>query len=129
MLAPVAAVQIATWNGYGFVAVLKHPGPPKNAVITVGTPSTVMQVVKQRPAHAIVPKRKRRSLRQRDLFGDESKRSAFWQARSYDFKRMDDEEARGEAPVFQRDQKLGRPAMRFGSLAARTSWAAFWHGK
>ena len=51
----------------------------------VGTPSTVMQVVKQRTARALLPKRKRRSLRQGNLFGDESKGRAFWQARSYDF--------------------------------------------
>ena len=50
----------------------------------VGTPSTVMQVLKQRTAHALLPKRKRRNPRQRNLFGDEPKR-AFWQARSYDF--------------------------------------------
>ena len=51
----------------------------------VGTPSTVMQVVKQRTARALLPKRKRRNPRQRNLFGDEPKRRAFWQARSYDF--------------------------------------------
>jgi putative transposase len=37
----------------------------------VGTPSTVMQVLKQRTARALLPKRKRRN--------------PFWQARSYDF--------------------------------------------
>ncbi len=51
----------------------------------VGTSSTVMQVVKQRTARALLPKRKRRNPRQRSLFGDEPKRRAFWQARSYDF--------------------------------------------
>ena len=51
----------------------------------VGTPSTVMQVLKQRSARALLPKRKRRNPRQRTLFGDEPKRRAFWQARSYDF--------------------------------------------
>jgi putative transposase len=51
----------------------------------VGTPSTVMQVLKQRTARALLPKRKRRNLRQYNLFGDEPKRRAFWQARSYDF--------------------------------------------
>ena len=50
----------------------------------VGTPSTVMQVLKQRTAHALLPKRKRRDPRQRRLFGDEPRR-AFWQARFYDF--------------------------------------------
>lgn len=51
----------------------------------VGTPSTVMQVLKQRTAHALLPKRKRRHPHQRNLFGDEPEHRAFWQARSYDF--------------------------------------------
>jgi putative transposase len=51
----------------------------------VGTPSTVMQVLKQRTAHALLPRRKRRDLRQRNLFGDETHKRAFWQARFYDF--------------------------------------------
>ncbi len=51
----------------------------------IGTLSTVMQVVKQRTARALLPKRKRRNPRQRNLFGGEPKRRAFWQARSYDF--------------------------------------------
>ena len=50
----------------------------------IGTVSTVMQVVKQRTARALLPRRKRRNPRQRHLFEDEPKR-AFWQARSYDF--------------------------------------------
>ena len=44
-----------------------------------------MQVVKQRTAHALLPRRKRRGLRQRNLFGDETHKRAFWQARFYDF--------------------------------------------
>jgi len=52
----------------------------------VGTLSTVMQVLKQRTARALLPKRKRRNPLQRNLFGDEAKGRAFWQARSYDFK-------------------------------------------
>jgi putative transposase len=51
----------------------------------VGTPSTVMQVLKQRSANALLPKQKRRNPRQRNLFGDEAQRRAFWQARFYDF--------------------------------------------
>jgi putative transposase len=50
----------------------------------VGTPSTVMQVLKQKTAHALLPKRKRRDPRQRQLFQEEVRR-AFWQARFYDF--------------------------------------------
>src|ERR1700733_6593473 len=51
----------------------------------IGTPSTVMQVLKQRTAHALLPRRKRRDPRQRSLFGDNLHRRAFWQARFYDF--------------------------------------------
>jgi putative transposase len=50
----------------------------------VGTPSTVMQVLKQRTASALLPKRKRRNPRQLNLFQD-SPRRPFWQARFYDF--------------------------------------------
>jgi putative transposase len=50
----------------------------------IGTPSTVMQVLKQRTARALVPKKKRRNPRQRELFGEKPRR-AFWQARFYDF--------------------------------------------
>src|SRR5579862_6564879 len=50
----------------------------------VGTPSTVMQVLKQRTAHALLPKRKRKDPRQKQLFAEEPRR-AFWQARFYDF--------------------------------------------
>ena len=50
----------------------------------VGSLWTVMQVLKQRTARALLPRRKRRNPRQRELFGEEPRR-AFWQARSYDF--------------------------------------------
>jgi putative transposase len=50
----------------------------------VGTPSTVMQVLKQRTARALLPKRKRSNPQQRHLFGEEPRR-AFWQPRFYDF--------------------------------------------
>jgi putative transposase len=50
----------------------------------IGTPSAVMQVLKQRTAGALLPRRKRRDPRQRELFSDEVRR-AFWQARFYDF--------------------------------------------
>jgi putative transposase len=50
----------------------------------VGTPSTVMQVLKQRTARALLPQRRRRDPRQREIFGEELRR-AFWQARFYDF--------------------------------------------
>ena len=51
----------------------------------VGSPSTVMQVLKQRTARALLPKRKRRDPRQRNLFGEEPAHRSFWQARFYDF--------------------------------------------
>ena len=63
----------------------------------VGSPSTVMQVLKQRTAHALLPRRKRRDPRQRELFGKDSGR-AFWQARFHDFN-VDHEEANREAAL------------------------------
>ena len=51
----------------------------------VGNPSTVMQVLKQRTARVLLPRRKRRDPRQRNLFEDEPAHRAFWQARFYDF--------------------------------------------
>ncbi len=50
----------------------------------VGNPSTVMQVLKQRTARALLPRRRPGDPPQRQLFGDETRR-AFWQARFYDF--------------------------------------------
>ncbi len=50
----------------------------------VGTPSDVMQVLKQRTARALLPRRKRQDPRQRMLFA-EALRTPFWQARFYDF--------------------------------------------
>jgi putative transposase len=50
----------------------------------IGTPSTVMQVLKQRSAHALLAKRKRRNPGHSSLILSESHRS-FWQARFYDF--------------------------------------------
>jgi REP-associated tyrosine transposase len=51
----------------------------------IGSPSTVMQVLKQRTARALLPKKKRADPRQKPLFGDAVARSPFWQARFYDF--------------------------------------------
>jgi putative transposase len=51
----------------------------------VGNPSTVMQVLKQRTARALLPKKRRSEPRQRFLFGDDLPRVPFWQARFYDF--------------------------------------------
>ena len=51
----------------------------------VGTPSTVMQVLKQRTARALLPRKKRADARQPWLFADATLRLPFWQARFYDF--------------------------------------------
>ncbi len=51
----------------------------------VGTPSTVMQVLKQRTAHALLPKYRKPDPRQADFFGEIPQRAPFWQARFYDF--------------------------------------------
>jgi putative transposase len=51
----------------------------------IGTPSTVMQVLKQRSARALLPKRKMGDPRQSKLFGETPVRAAFWQTRFYDF--------------------------------------------
>jgi putative transposase len=50
----------------------------------VGTPSTVMQVVKQRTARALLPAGKRSDPRQRELF-EVFEHASFWQTRFYDF--------------------------------------------
>ncbi len=51
----------------------------------IGTPSTVMQVLKQRTARALLPKKRRSDPRQCLLFGAHLLRTPFWQARFYDF--------------------------------------------
>ena len=51
----------------------------------VGTPSTVMQVLKQRSARALLPKRKKPDARQASLFQETPARAPFWQARFYGF--------------------------------------------
>jgi putative transposase len=50
-----------------------------------GTPSTVMQVLKQRTARALLPKARRCDPRQRKLFGETPVRTPFGQTRFYDF--------------------------------------------
>ncbi len=79
-----------------------HPPEHFHLLVTepeVGNPSTVMQGLKQRSAHALLPKRRRRDLRQRELFPEEIRR-AFWQARFYGFNVSDHEEARGEVTLY-----------------------------
>jgi len=49
-----------------------------------GTPSTVMQVLKQRVARRLLPKKRRHDPRQQGLFADD-RSPKFWQSRFYDF--------------------------------------------
>jgi putative transposase len=68
----------------GYVAMPEHI----HLLVTepeIGTPSKVMQVLKQRTARALLPKRKRRDPRQGSLFSEQSEPRAFWQSRFYDF--------------------------------------------
>lgn len=51
----------------------------------IGNPSKIMQVLKQRTARALLPRRKRKDRRQGRLFSVECQGRAFWQARFYDF--------------------------------------------
>jgi putative transposase len=51
----------------------------------IGSPSTAMQVLKQRSARALLPKRRPKDPRQSSLFGSDAAPRAFWQARFYDF--------------------------------------------
>jgi len=51
----------------------------------VGTPSTVMQVLKQRTARGLLPKTKPCDPRQIGLFGEAREHASFWQTRFYDF--------------------------------------------
>jgi REP element-mobilizing transposase RayT len=44
-----------------------------------------MQVLKQRTARALLPKRKSGDSRQSELFSETSERAPFWQTRFYDF--------------------------------------------
>jgi putative transposase len=51
----------------------------------VGTLSTVMQVLKQRTALALLPKPRRCDARRGELFGEVLTRTPFWTTRFYDF--------------------------------------------
>ena len=77
-----------TRQRYGFVVVGFVVMPEHFHLLMtepeVGTPSTVMQVLKQRTSHALLPKKQRHDPRQGSLF-PETARQSFWQARFYDF--------------------------------------------
>jgi putative transposase len=51
----------------------------------IGKPSTLMQILKQRTARALLPKCKWKDPRQGSLFREDPQPRAFWQARFYDF--------------------------------------------
>ena len=83
------AILEQTRQGYNFV-VVGYVVMPEHIHLLIsepemGNPSTVMQVLKQRTARALLPKKKRVDPRQSCLFGDTVVRSPFWQARFYDF--------------------------------------------
>jgi putative transposase len=61
----------------------------------VGSPSTVMQVLKQRTARALLPKLKPRDPRQIDPFGT-TERAPFWQTRFHDFNVRTEKKRRSE---------------------------------
>jgi putative transposase len=77
-----------TRQRYGFVVVGYVVMPEHFHLLIsepeIGTPSTVMQVLKQRSARALLPKKKRYGPRQTELF-EETPRLPFWQARFCDF--------------------------------------------
>jgi putative transposase len=81
----------------------------------VGNPSTVMQVLKQRTAKALLPKRKRRDRRQRELFTEGAERS-FWQARFYDFNVW------SEKKRFEKLRYLHRNPVKRGLVESEEQW-------
>jgi len=108
-----------TWERYRFL-VMGYVVMPEHIYLLltepeVGTPSTVMQVLKRRSARALLPKKKRADARQRRLFGDASIRTPFWQARFYDFNVWTTKK-RGETEIYA-SQSVGQPE------AAVATWA------
>jgi REP element-mobilizing transposase RayT len=99
------------WYGFyiaGYVVMPEHV----HLLITepeVGTPSTVLQVLKQRTAHALLPRRKRRNPRQRSSFGNEAQRRAF--------NVLDSHEARGKAEVHASQPGKARAGKIAGAMA------------
>jgi len=75
-----------------------------------------MQVLKQRTARALLPKRERRNPRQRKLFGDEPKRRAFWQERFYDFN------VRTTKKRLEKLQYMHRNPVKRGLVGAPEEW-------
>jgi len=72
------------FRGRGYVVMPEHI----HLLISepeVGTPSTVMQVLKQRTARALLPKTEAPRTAQIELFKEAPERAPFWQSRFYDF--------------------------------------------
>jgi len=93
-------------NRYRFV-VVGHVVMPEHIHLLlsepeVGTPSTVMQVLKQRSARALLPKIKKQDARQTRIFAELPAREPFWQARFLRLQRLDGEEERGKASLYAR---------------------------
>ena len=106
-------------RGYRFV-VVGYVVMPEHVHLLMSEPelgnsSVVMQVLKQRTARALLPKRKRRDVRQGCLFEDE--RAPFWQKRFCDFNGWTEKE---------RVEKLGymhnNPVKRGLAVAAEDWW-------
>jgi hypothetical protein len=81
----------------------------------IGTPSTVMQGLKRRTAHALLPKRKRSNPRQRHRFGEEPQR--ILGGALLRFQPVDDEEARGETTLHASQPGKARHGARAGAMA------------
>jgi putative transposase len=81
----------------------------------VGSPSTVMQVLKQRTARALLPKRKPRDPRQSNLFG-ETERAPFWQTRFHDFN------VRTEKKRVEKLRYMHRNPVKRGLVAESEDW-------
>ncbi len=82
----------------------------------VGTPSTVMQVLKQRTARALLPKNRPRDPRQGKLFGEISARAPFWQTRFHDFN------VRTEKKRVEKLRYMHRNPVKRGLVAEPEDW-------
>jgi putative transposase len=82
----------------------------------VGTPSTVMQVLKQRTTRALLPKIKKQDARQTRVFAELPPREPFWQARFYDFNVWTDKK-KGEKLRYTHENPVKR-----GLVVAPEDW-------
>ena len=82
----------------------------------VGTPSTVMQVLKQRTARALLPKIRKQDARQARIFAELPGREPFWQARFYDFNVWTDRK-KGEKLRYMHENPVKR-----GLVVAPEDW-------